>query len=219
MTPIKNNHWLKKRHVNTGKELKLSCWTSLQASLHIYLDLMNLKFGALWKEAHCKTLSMYVSPGAEKIIVCIRTQNNLLLIYECVSYSLMFPVLIWHQLWFNIGSWKKEQSSLARGWDTFLSHPLSLRNTCSVSRWDQEGGAVEGIGRVQLEAGAEADEGPAREMGRRRAVHSRYQPMPQTRVEALVIVVWFLAMLLQLIVMAVVCEHGRGSSNSKGLAI
>lgn len=54
---------------------------------------------------------------------------------------------------------KKEQSSLAQGWDTFLSHPLSQRSTCSVSRWDQEGGAVEGIGRVQLEAGTEADEG------------------------------------------------------------
>lgn len=56
---------------------------------------------------------------------------------------------------------KKEQSSLAQGWDTFLSHPLSLRSTCSVSRWDQEGGAVEGIGRVQLEAGTEVDEGLA----------------------------------------------------------
>lgn len=61
--------------------------------------------------------------------------------------------------------------------------------------------------------------GPGREMGRWRAVHSRYQHMPQTRVEALVITVWFLAMLLQLIVMAAGCERGHLSSKSKGLAV
>lgn len=48
---------------------------------------------------------MYVSPGAAEIIVCIRTQNNLRLIYERVSNSVMPPALIWHQPgWFNTGS-------------------------------------------------------------------------------------------------------------------
>lgn len=48
---------------------------------------------------------------------------------------------------------------------------------------------MEGIGRVRLGAGTDADEGLGGKMGRRRAVHSRYQPMPPTRVEALVITV------------------------------
>lgn len=70
-------------------------------SFHMYLDLMNLKFR---EETHCKAVSMYMSPGAAKIIVCTRTQNNLRLIYECVSNSVMSPVLIWHQPgWFNTG--------------------------------------------------------------------------------------------------------------------
>lgn len=59
---------------------------------------------------------MYMSPGVAEIIVCMRSQNNLLLIYERVSNSVMFPVshlasarLVQH--W----ELKKEQSSLAQG--------------------------------------------------------------------------------------------------------
>lgn len=46
-----------------------------------------------------------MSPGAAEIIVCVCSQNNLLLIYKRVSNSVMLPVLIWHQPgWFNTGS-------------------------------------------------------------------------------------------------------------------
>lgn len=79
------------------------------------------------------------------------------------------------------GEPKKEAGVIRQGWDTFLSHPLSPRSTCSVSRWDQEGGAVEGKGRVRrrhARSGKGGRWGRRSEMERRSAVHRRYQPMP-----------------------------------------
>lgn len=119
------------------------------------------------------------------------TRNNLFLIYRrpspvCLGFWDASPLshgsspavagkLLQH------GEAEEGAGVISLGGDAFLSHPLSPHSTCSVSRWDQEGGAVEGKGRVQHRHARSRKRGRwgrRREMGRRRAVYGRYQPMP-----------------------------------------
>lgn len=79
------------------------------------------------------------------------------------------------------GEQRKKRASLAWVEMPFLSLPLSPHSTCSLSRWDQEGGAVEGKRRVQHKHARSRKRGRwgcREEMGRKRAVHGRYQPNP-----------------------------------------
>lgn len=108
---------------------------------------------------------------------CIHSKQSLSHLQETISSlastSVMFPALIWLQLTaaeklFQHSELREGAGVISLLGDAFLSHPLSLYSTCSVSRWDQEGGALEGKGRVQhrhARSGKRGRWGRRREMG------------------------------------------------------
>lgn len=126
--------------------------------------------------------SEYIATGTLKTISSLSAGDH----HDSASASVMFAALIWVQPGCcreTVSAKRVERGAgvISLGGDTFCSSPLSLHSMCSVSRWDQEGGAVEGKGRVQHRHAWSRRRGRwgcRREMGRKRAVHGRYQPMP-----------------------------------------
>lgn len=173
--------------------------------------------------------------GRASCYVSAYTQNNLFLIYR--RPSPVSPRLLWCFLlssgfsWllqrngFSIASWEKEQASLA-----CLEMPFSAILYLSIApapspdeiRKVGHWRAKEGCSTGMLEAGREADEGVGERWEKEEgcawkiSAHASNQTRG-TRYRGLISC--YAAPHTQLIVMAVGCEHGRGSRKSKGLAI